>query len=887
VEAERLLATVLFTDIVGSTERATELGDRDYRGLLHKHHALVRRALDRFGGQEIGTTGDGFLALFSDPERAIRCACAVRDGVRELGLEVRAGLHTGEVERAEKAVGGIAVHIGARVAAQAAADEVLVSNTVRDLVEGSGFGFEDRGSRVLKGVRGEWRLFAVTSCPAEAKSRHASGWLPRLGRRQAILVGLLAGGLLLGLATLQTLHRDRGSAAARPAAEVGDSGAPAVKAGTAPGIAVLPFTVTGPDLALWREGMVDLLSLNLDGAAGIRAIDPRTVLSKWRSDIGEDRDPADREAALQVARRAGGRYALLGSMVGSRDGVRLSAEVYDLQSGALRGKAQVDGSPDSLLSLIDRLSVEVLRAGLVQGTAELPEPDLRRITTSSLPALKAYLEGEQEFRAHHFKEATAAFSRAVAADSTFAFALYRLSLQCGWEVDIGCDPSVNYDSLLARFVDRLPERDSLLLSGLLQQHSGPADEALETFRQFTDRYPDVAEGWFLLGDVSYHGTAPGYSYIPRDEAMQDFRRALELDPGFGPAYIHLINAIFALDDSAEARQLVAGMRQIDSTSQEAAGTALSYALIFGDDIERAAAVAALDTAGTEELLWTIGVQSNWLTTCCLTSPGHWEQDLLVAQELTTRVGRRSPGGERADVRASAQRAIGYIYTTRGRLREAREAFERGGELSSQTASLILQGALAADADPELKKRAAEALDLNYDTEHFLLGALAAREHRWEDVDQQLEELKATWNASSRVGPDGLWTAAVAQALRGYSASVRGDRQAAIRAFTDALPHLGGTLTILLRLELGKAWLGEGDFRRAEQYLRHVEFALPAVNTPTEFYLGQAYEGLGNIPEAKLHYGRFVSWWKDCDPGLRPMWEQGRAALERLTGPAKL
>jgi pimeloyl-ACP methyl ester carboxylesterase len=165
-EPDRVLATVLFTDIVSASERAASLGDRAWRELLERHHALVRRQLVRFRGKEVDTAGDGFFASFDGPARAIRCACAIVDSVRELGLEVRAGLHTGECELVEGKVAGIAVHTGARVAAHANPSEVLVSSTVKDLVAGSGLSFHDRGARELKGIPGEWRLFAVAGAGA-------------------------------------------------------------------------------------------------------------------------------------------------------------------------------------------------------------------------------------------------------------------------------------------------------------------------------------------------------------------------------------------------------------------------------------------------------------------------------------------------------------------------------------------------------------------------------------------------------------------------------------------------------------------------------------------------------------------------------------------------
>jgi class 3 adenylate cyclase len=160
-EAERALATVLFTDIVGSTETAARLGDSRWRDLLERHDATVRRELAIYRGREVKTMGDGFLATFDGPARAIRCACAIRDELRQTGIDVRAGIHTGEVDLIGTDVGGMAVNIGARVGAIGGAGEVLVSSTVRELVVGSGIDFDDRGSHQLKGAPGEWRLFAV------------------------------------------------------------------------------------------------------------------------------------------------------------------------------------------------------------------------------------------------------------------------------------------------------------------------------------------------------------------------------------------------------------------------------------------------------------------------------------------------------------------------------------------------------------------------------------------------------------------------------------------------------------------------------------------------------------------------------------------------------
>jgi class 3 adenylate cyclase len=160
-EPNRVLATILFTDIVGSTAKAAELGDRGWRGLLAEHNLVARRQLERFGGREIKTVGDGLLATFDGPARAVRCAAAIRDDEANLGLQLRAGLHTGEIELLPNDIAGVAVHVAARISALAGDGEILVSATVKDLVTGSGLVFEDRGIRELRGVPGEWRIFAA------------------------------------------------------------------------------------------------------------------------------------------------------------------------------------------------------------------------------------------------------------------------------------------------------------------------------------------------------------------------------------------------------------------------------------------------------------------------------------------------------------------------------------------------------------------------------------------------------------------------------------------------------------------------------------------------------------------------------------------------------
>jgi class 3 adenylate cyclase len=227
----RVLVTVLFTDIVGSTGIAAELGDRRWRDLVQRHHAVVRRELKRAGGRELDTAGDGFFASFDRPAQAIRCACAISDGVRELGVEIRAGLHLGEAEVLEGKVGGIAVNVGARVMGAAEGGEVLVSSTLHDAVAGSGFAFADHGSHRLKGIEGEWRLYEVTAVenmrralPLSAEEsrtrREFTEAVPIHRRRDRVIAGVV-GGLVVALIAAGILTNALGADQPGPGDEPG------------------------------------------------------------------------------------------------------------------------------------------------------------------------------------------------------------------------------------------------------------------------------------------------------------------------------------------------------------------------------------------------------------------------------------------------------------------------------------------------------------------------------------------------------------------------------------------------------------------------------------------------------------------------------------------
>jgi adenylate cyclase len=509
--SERSLATVLITDIVGSTERAGELGDHAWRELLARHHEQVRRQLRRHGGREVATAGDGFLAVFDQPARAIHCACAIRDTVRELGLEVRSGLHMGELERTGRDVGGIAVHIGQRVSAQARGGEVLASSTVHDAVEGSGFGFEDRGVHELKGVRGEWRLYAVTGVPERPGTPRTEA---QRRARRVTTGGVLA---LLVLLVVVYLARERSHAAdgspdgspppvAGRAAVPGSVPAaqpPVAVQPAAPGrsIAVLPFVDMSPekDNEYFSDGMTEELINALAKVEGLR-VASRTSGFAFK---GKDVDVREIGNRLKVGtvlegsvRKAGNRLRITAQLVNASDGYHLWSETYDRE---LKDVFEIQEE-------IARAIVEALRVELVSGSPVV-SPARR---THNLEAYNLYLKGRHFWNRRTSEDLESAiryFNESIAQDPTFAPAYSGLADAYGilWIVR-PVAPSDVYPRAKAAALKAL-EIDSTL-----------------------------AEAHASLGHVK------AFYDFDWEGSERDFRRALELDPAYARG--HSVYALF-------------------------------------------------------------------------------------------------------------------------------------------------------------------------------------------------------------------------------------------------------------------------------------------------------------------------------------------------------
>jgi hypothetical protein len=551
--------------------------------------------------------------------------------------------------------------------------------------------------------------------------------------------------------------------------------------------AVLPFRAVGPGLDLWREGLVDLLAINLDGAGGLRAIPPRTVLSRWHREIAAGE--ADEEQALAVARGVGARYALTGSIVGSGPSLRLTAELRDLEANRLAGRAQAEGPGDSVPAMVDRLTLQLLSAGL--------------------PA------------------------------------------------------------------------------------AGGETSSLERLRDVAARYPDDAESWFLLGDALYH--IGGAAFQPREAYRQALGRATVLDPTFAPPYLHLAEDAFDRLDSVEVGRIVKVLREIEPASPKTTGLGLMRDLIWGSETEKARAVHSLDTA----------------TAFAVLTAKHATNVTLDLADYTIRVGNalgdqtRHPKSERAQ----GKHGVAMVYEMRGQIEEAKdrwvESWKLGGRMTSEEIAanvhywFYLLNGFAGIGD-SLGAAGGYAFfaglaDSVVAPDAGVVGLYAAHSGRWQDLDRWVRVANEGAQAATRAGDSiaGRRYAEGARVLaallaehRGKAGAATAELERAMKVYPGPAGTPGSTMGSLLRFDLGRRYLASGDFRAARRQLESFyswDFAPNALFGILELQRGQVAEGLGELEQAKVHYGNVVRWWKDCDPDARRVFDEARSGLVRLTG----
>jgi serine/threonine-protein kinase len=652
-------------------------------------------------------------------------------------------------------------------------------------------------------------------------------------------------------------------------------------------LAVLPFRVSDPTLALWREGLVDLFATDLDGAAQWRTIHPRTVLSRWHRTVRPD-DEGDEATLMRVAQELGAGYALTGSLAGGTR-VRLALELHSTAGGE-PFRLQAEAPADSIPGLVDQLSIALVRERFGSDTTR-SVPNIGRVTTNSLPALKAYLAGEQKFRHARPRGAIPDFRRAVELDSSFALALYRLSAAEHWTLsphDIGPDEHLDR---AVRLKGRLSPRDALLVRGTWESGQN-WPEGFATLAEVTQRYPDDAEAWFAYGDAHFHLAKQFLQ--PFDTFREALSRSIALDPGFGPSYLHLTEDAFERGDSVAARRYIEALERIDSAGPKAVGFRLAYDLVWGDELARRSVREKLPGTSTDALI-TGKHGINF-------APELAESTLVLAQAIAADPKRA------VDDRINAEIGVLWVHFYRGRVRAAIATFDTIARLARE-AGPTSRFAYWAGGAPRWAGAVLVTFGYTTDTarvrhwarqeavgfDHYKAGAVGARLHDPVILRRSVDTLRGYIDTDPPQG-DSLdrvayaranqWGQTTASGLLGLEALFRGDSVRALRLLQVAADSLraiglsGPFFTGPLDLEIGKLLVTGGDAGAAEPHLLAAT-GVPWLSVLAEWHLGRAAEQRGDRAAALERYGRVVRWWRDCDPELRPWWDQMRQALARV------
>lgn len=688
------------------------------------------------------------------------------------------------------------------------------------------------------------------------------GRLPHLTWGRALVGGLVVFAAFFGFAGAYVLFRHDPDAGRTPA--------PAGDEPAAPAVAVAPFRISDPGLSVWEEGLVDLLSTNLDGLGALRGIDSRTMLARWSEVVG-DNDRPDLPTMLSAARSTGARWALVGSVAGTAAEVRLSADIHDLGSGDKVGSAQAGGAGDRMIDLVDELSVEV--AGILLGSAAAQSPirNLSSVTTSSLPALEAYLAGEALYRRSDFRGAVERLREAVRADSTFALAWLRLHQAHGWiEEDIGGEAYVEAIARAQVLRDRLPTRLQILVRSMAALAEGRADE-LGKIQEATRRYPDDPELLYEAAEYYTH-LEDQVSEAPLDSALSLLSRAIELDPSFGSYYIHGLDAAIWTGNPERATELLDAWRRLTPESDFLRGAVLACELVYGDDGRRQRAWQEVDSRPLPEL---DGI-SNTLRGL---------RHAPLREEYTRRIHARVGRANEAHVAALADQG-----KVRAAARYARQEGVGQREIVGALAGLKMAGVelpfdsiqVPGPADPG-------------DPLALLARGVFAAEGDAAELDRVLAEVDARRDESAAAGDSTearRWSHFGA-ALAGYAAWSAGDRKAGLAAVEAARPHITGwpgrasggwaEPASLLRWWLGEAHAEAGHPREAAAHFRALGRRPTLLRVHARYRLAGIYEELGQLPEARRAYQDVIEVWGEADPELQAAVEDARRRLATLSG----
>jgi DNA-binding SARP family transcriptional activator/TolB-like protein len=697
---------------------------------------------------------------------------------------------------------------------------------------------EDEGSAHPLGPESEPRSVAPPSRASPARG---------------LLIGAVIVALLLTLAGIQLRTQSRQRSAATDALP---TGAPA------PAFVVLPFALQDEALANWREGLMELVAMDLSGIPGFRAVDSRTVLARWREGMTGKEMPR-LAMALDVAKRAGGRYAVVGSVIADGPDLLVTASVHEVAGRRMLGTARTRSPADSIFTLVDRLTLEILRVLPGGDSRQHARIDLASVNTASLPALKAFLEGEVRFRRSQFESAAEAYGRAVEADSTFALARYRLgvSRQWFWSDWLGAvhEPLA---PAVGRFASRLPQHEAAMFRAF-QLRGVDVLAAHDLLREEARRHPEDAETWFQLGEFYWHSGAQ-VPVVP-ETADRALARAMALDSTYSLPYIHRIEYAIGERDTAGAERLLHTFAGLAPDTRHLAQLRLLAGLVVGDSLVRSTSETALDTLEISRLLW-VGFQ--------LARTRRWD-----LSERAFRTAR-----DRGEHPPVATIALFFTRLAQGRAHEALQWLGDPFTLQSRKArmldALAEVGASVSAAEPgailaDIAADSADAVQL------FYLGSLAASQGRWPAVQGSLEGLRSRARSFDAAGDSSqsAFTEALRQGLEGLVLWRQGRREPALLLLQGSQRHaLGGQgVNDILRWWLGRLQLEMGRPRAALLYFE----SLAGSWLPAGYERGRLYEQLGMVHQAREAYLRFLAPRQQADSVFQPMIQDARAALTRL------
>jgi len=696
-------------------------------------------------------------------------------------------------------------------------------------------------------VPSDWQI-----APKDLGRSLFSGKLPHLNWGRAVLGGAVALSLLFGASGLfVTLTGNR------PALGPSEAGASAA----ADGIAVVPFDVRGTDLEIWREGMMDLLTNNLDGVGGYRTIDSRTVMARWRRTVGDDPAP-DLEMALRAAGSTGARFALSGSVVGLGDDVRLVANIYDLATGEELAQGSAEGPSGEVLTLADDLAVETMRALLQATGREGGDITAETMTTSSLPALRSFLEGERHYRRGEFAEAVQGYELAVDADPTFAIALIRLSEAYGWLESVNSERMQEVGDLAMAQMDRLSPRYQFMMESWNALNHGNAS-GVEVLLEAVQKYPDDPEAWFLLAETYIH--IEDGSYSDSDAIVDALNRAVALDPDFAPYLIHVIEEAVIRGELDLARENMARYEELTGHTRGLEHIEFAIPIYYGTDEEAREAAARLSGENpqvTPILEGTFGTKVDQLDRTVLLNP---------AMEVAT-------GANRDPFRM-------WTATSYGAMDLANRYLDSialtGSQIGIQLGHANEVWGLVPDVEGGNAFHPDTCEDPSFNSTCYLfMGAAFAREGLWDHHQVVVERVQGAISARQAADPeaDVEDLEAISQFLTAYQGVVQGDYRGA-RAPLRELRIRGDQVGGRARLALGELEAAEG---RIEESIRHYRSSQRGYQRPRAVLeLARLSEAAGRPDEAKKYWERFLIITRSGDQDL-PQVVEAREALQRLS-----